>query len=229
MVGQRLHLLRIAGGGTVPVNTAPEFAVYDLSALPPPRSWCGDCAQGPVQPAVAGFAGVGISALIAWWWRVHGYFLLGDSMSLPWAVVFTLSVLIRRPAVGCRINGHDRLAEVPPSCSPSIWPPWTRVLALGARFVVQHHLYDVDKTGWLVAWIHGGCWPPSGPRTLLAIRAAQRLRASEQVRPGPRTRPARDAATPVAAAAQRTGKTIDATKSSSSPSRGWSCFGTITR
>ena len=40
-----------------------------------------------------------------------GYFLLGIWMSLFWAVVFTLSVVIRRPVVGyiCAwVNSHDR-------------------------------------------------------------------------------------------------------------------------
>lgn len=42
---------------------------------------------------------------------VQGYFLLGIWMSLLWAVVFTLSILIRRPIVGYLwswLSGRDR-------------------------------------------------------------------------------------------------------------------------
>src|SRR4029079_4120087 len=64
------------------------------------------------QPAISGFIGVGISALIAYIvGESKGYFLLGIWMSLVWAVVFALSVLIRRPVVGYLwgwVNSHDR-------------------------------------------------------------------------------------------------------------------------
>ncbi len=53
----------------------------------------------------------------------------------------------------------------------------TWVLVFGARFVVQHHLYDADQTGWLgVARIAMG-WPLAAIGALvtyLAIRTAQR-------------------------------------------------------
>src|SRR5690606_20006886 len=53
------------------------------------------------QPAISGFFAVGISALIAYLVGASkGYFLLGIWMSLFWAVVFTLSIVIRRPVVG---------------------------------------------------------------------------------------------------------------------------------
>jgi hypothetical protein len=51
------------------------------------------------------------------------------------------------------------------------------VLVFASRFVVQHHLYDADQTGWLgVARISMG-WPLTAVAALvtyLAIRAAQR-------------------------------------------------------
>ena len=117
-----------------------------------------------VQPAVAGFFGVGVSALIAWLVGASkGYFLLGIWTSLAWAVVFAISVLIRRPIVGyvwSWVNGHDRAwrasrkAVLAFYAATLVW-----VAVFGARFVVQHHLYDADKTGWLgVARIAMG-WP----------------------------------------------------------------------
>lgn len=135
-----------------------------------------------VQPAVAGFVGVGISGLIAWMVGASkGYFLLGIWTSLLWASVFGISVLIRRPAVGyvwSWVNGHDRAwrksrrAILAFDLATLTW-----VAVFGARFAVQHHLYDADKTGWLgVARIAMG-WPLTAVAALvtyLAIRAAQR-------------------------------------------------------
>lgn len=135
-----------------------------------------------LQPALAGFFGVGVSALIAWFVGASkGYFLLGIWTSLIWATVFATSVLIRRPVVGyvwSWINGHDRAwrqsrrAVLAFDLATLTW-----VAVFGARFVVQHHLYDADKTGWLgVARIAMG-WPLTAIAALvtyLAIRAAQR-------------------------------------------------------
>jgi hypothetical protein len=135
-----------------------------------------------VQPAISGFFGVGISALIAYLvGESKGYFLLGIWMSLFWAVVFAVSMLIRRPAVGYIwgwVNSHDRAwrrirrAVLAFDVATFVW-----VLVFTSRFVVQQHLYDADQTGWLgVARIAMG-WPLTALAALvtyLAIRAAQR-------------------------------------------------------
>ena len=135
-----------------------------------------------IQPAISGFFGVGISALIAYVvGESKGYFLLGIWMSLLWAVVFALSILIRRPAVGYIwgwVNSHDRdwrgvrRAVVAFDLATFVW-----VLVFASRFVVQQHLYDANQTGWLgVARIAMG-WPLTAVAALvtyLAIRAAQR-------------------------------------------------------
>jgi hypothetical protein len=140
-----------------------------------------------VKPALAGFLGVGISALIAWLVGASkGYFLLGIWTSLIWATAFGLSVLIRRPIVGyvwSWVNGHDRSwrrsrrAVLAFDAATLTW-----VLVFGARFIVQHHLYDADRTGWLgVARIAMG-WPLAAIGALvtyLAIRAAQRALHAE--------------------------------------------------
>jgi hypothetical protein len=65
----------------------------------------------------------------------------------------------------------------------------TWVLVFGARFLVQHHLYGTDRTGWLgVARITMG-WPLTAVAALvtyLAIRAAQRaVHAAHAHRPPP--------------------------------------------
>ena len=157
-----------------------------------------------VKPALAGFLGVGISALIAWIVGASkGYFLLGIWMSLVWATVFAVSVLIRRPIVGyvwSWVNGHDRSwrrsrrAVLAFDAATLTW-----VLVFGARFVVQHHLYDADRTGWLgVARIAMG-WPLAAIGALvtyLAIRAAQRALHADRADAAPMAEadqePARD-------------------------------------
>lgn len=135
-----------------------------------------------VQPALAGFFGVGVSALIAWLVGASkGYFLLGIWTSLIWAAVFALSVLIRRPIVGyiwSWVNGHDRAwrktrrAVLVFDLATLTW-----VAVFGARFLVQHHLYDADKTGWLGVTRIAMGWPLTAVAALatyMAIRAAQR-------------------------------------------------------
>lgn len=135
-----------------------------------------------LQPAISGFFAVGVSALIAYLVGASkGYFLLGIWTSLIWAVVFGVSVLIRRPAVGYVwgwVNSHDRdwrgvrKAVVAFDIATVVW-----VLVFASRFLVQQYLYDADKTGWLgVARIAMG-WPLTAVAALvtyLAIRTAQR-------------------------------------------------------
>jgi hypothetical protein len=140
------------------------------------------------QPAISGFFGVGVCALIAYvMGESKGYFLLGIWTSLLWAVVFTLSVLIRRPVVGYLwgwVNSHDRgwrdvrRAVLAFDVATMFW-----VGVFASRFVVQHHLYDADQTGWLgVARIAMG-WPLTAVAALvtyLAIRVAQRAVHAQQ-------------------------------------------------
>ena len=135
-----------------------------------------------LQPAISGFFGVGISALIAYIVGASkGYFLLGIWSALLYAAVFAISVLVRRPLVGYVwgwINGRDhtwrrvRRAVLAFDIATLTW-----VLVFGARFVVQKVLYDDDETGLLgVARIAMG-WPLTAVAALvtyLAIRAAQR-------------------------------------------------------
>jgi hypothetical protein len=134
------------------------------------------------QPALSGFVGVAVCALIAYIvGESKGYFLLGIWMSLLWAVVFALSVLIRRPVVGYAwswATGRDRgWREVPRAVYAFDIASLCWTLVFGARFVVQRLLYDADQTGWLgVARIAMG-WPLTALAALAtyaAIKAVKR-------------------------------------------------------
>ncbi|MDR3664771.1 MAG: DUF3159 domain-containing protein [Mycobacterium sp.] len=141
-----------------------------------------------VQPAVSGFIGVGISALIAYLvGSSKGYFLLGIWSSLIYAGVFMLSVVVRRPLVGYGwswVTGHDRSwrdvrrAVLAFDIATIVW-----VLVFGSRFLVQNHLYAQDQTGWLGVTRIAMGWPLTAIAAVaswLAIRAAQRaIRAAE--------------------------------------------------
>ncbi|MBI2692634.1 hypothetical protein AWC17_18660 [Mycobacterium nebraskense] len=150
------------------------------------------------QPAFSGFFGVAICALVAYVvGESKGYFLIGIWMSLLWAVVVAVSIVIRRPLVGyvwswASGRGRDWRAvsravyafDIASIC-------W--VLVFAARFVVQGLLYDADQTGWLaVARIAMG-WPltvAAALATYVAIKSAQRAMSAAgdtglQVEAGP--------------------------------------------
>ena len=145
-----------------------------------------------VQPAISGFIGVGISALIAWWLgESRGYFAYGIWMSLVYAADFTVSIVIRRPLVGYAwgwFSGHGRdwrsvrRAVLAFDVATFAW-----AIVFASRFVVQRHLYDADDVGMLgVARIAMG-WPLTGVAAVItwfAIRAAQKaLQESARLRP----------------------------------------------
>jgi hypothetical protein len=134
------------------------------------------------RPALSGFVGVAVCALIAYIvGESKGYFLLGIWMSLLWAVVFAVSVLIRRPVVGYSwswATGRDRgWRDVPRAVYAFDIASLCWTLVFGARFVVQRLLYDADQTGWLgVARIAMG-WPLTALAALAtyaAIKAVKR-------------------------------------------------------
>jgi hypothetical protein len=135
-----------------------------------------------VQPAISGFFGVAVCALVAYVvGESKGYFLVGIWTSLLWAVVFAASVLIRRPVVGYLwswASGRDRAwREVPRAVYAFDIATLCWTLVFAARFVVQRLLYDADQTGWLgVARISMG-WPLTAVAALatyLAVKAVQR-------------------------------------------------------
>ena len=102
-------------------------------------------------------------------------------MSLLWAVVFAVSVLIRRPMVGYMwswATGRDRgWRDVPRAVYAFDIATLGWMLVFAARFVVQRLLYDADQTGWLGVARIGMGWPLTALAALLtyaAIKAAQR-------------------------------------------------------
>ena len=144
-----------------------------------------------VQPAVSGFFAVGVSALIAYVvGESKGYFLLGIWSSLVYAVLFGVSVIIRRPVVGYVwgwVNSHDRgWRDVRKAVVAFDIATLTWVAVFGSRFLVQQYLYDSDQTGWLgFARIAMG-WPLTAVAALvtyLAIRAAQRAVHAQDAAP----------------------------------------------
>lgn len=134
------------------------------------------------KPAFSGFFGVAVCALVAYLMgESKGYFLLGIWGSLVWAVVFAVSVLIRRPAVGyiwTWASGRDRgWRAVPRAVYAFDIATLGWMLVFGARYVVQQQLYEAGQTGWLGVARIGMGWPltlVAGLLTYAAIKAAQR-------------------------------------------------------
>ncbi|AZP80477.1 DUF3159 domain-containing protein [Mycobacterium avium subsp. paratuberculosis] len=141
------------------------------------------------QPAISGFFGVALCALIAYVvGESKGYFLLGIWMSLLWAVVVAASVLIRRPLVGYAwswAGGRgDGWRSVPRAVYAFDVASLCWVLVFAARFVVQGLLYDADRTGWLAAARIGMGWPLTVLATYAAIKSAQRAIAAVELASG---------------------------------------------
>ncbi|MFV8316314.1 DUF3159 domain-containing protein [Mycobacterium sp. 23] len=135
-----------------------------------------------LQPALSGFFGVAVCALIAYLvGQSKGYFLLGIWMSLFWAVVFAASIVIRRPVVGYLwswASGRDNEWRAVPRAVYAFdiaTTCWTVVFV--ARFGVQGHLYELGKTGWLGVTRIAMGWPLTALAALVtygAIKAVLR-------------------------------------------------------
>lgn len=134
------------------------------------------------NPAFSGFLGVAFCALVAYLMgESKGYFLLGIWGSLFWAVVFALSILIRRPVVGYLwtwASGRDHgWRGVPRAVYAFDVATLGWMLVFAARYLVQQQLYDAGRTGWLGVARIGMGWPLTvlaGLLTYAAVKAAQR-------------------------------------------------------
>lgn len=139
--------------------------------------------RGSAQPAISGFFGVAICALVAYaMGQSKGYFLLGIWTSLGWAVAFTLSILVRRPAVGYlwswASGGDYRWRRVPRAIYVFDLATLCWVLVFLARFGVQRYFYDAGQMGGLGAARIGMGWPLTALAALVtyaAIKVVQRI------------------------------------------------------
>ncbi|MEN4476286.1 DUF3159 domain-containing protein [Mycolicibacterium cosmeticum] len=109
-----------------------------------------------IQPAVSGLLGVAFAALIAFYTgSAEGYFLPGIWVSLVLAVIFTVSILVRRPLVGVIWNLLTSAGPRQSWHSDKVVLRAFDVATLAfttvfvARFMVQDWLYDAGSVGWL--------------------------------------------------------------------------------
>ena len=142
----------------------------------------------PIQPAVSGLLGVVVASLIALYTgSAEGYFLPGIWISLAMAVVFAVSIVMRRPLVGVIWNALTSAGE------RALWHTDKRALhafdvatlafvaVFAARYVVQDWLYDAGSTGWLaVARIAMG-YPMLALALLVTWWAVRRARCRLEV------------------------------------------------
>jgi hypothetical protein len=136
-----------------------------------------------IQPAVSGLLGVVVAALIAFYTgSAEGYFLPGIWASLAMAVVFTVSVLVRRPLVGVVWNlltsagarqtwRTDKVALHAFDVATLAF-----VAVFVARFVIQDWLYDAGSTGWLAFARIAMGYPMLGLALLVTFWAVRRAR-----------------------------------------------------
>ncbi|CAA0134107.1 Uncharacterised protein [Mycolicibacterium vanbaalenii] len=138
--------------------------------------------RGSPRPAVLGFAGVGVCAAFAYvTGQAKDFYLPGIGMYLVLAIVFTASVLIRRPLVGvvwARVTGRDDTwRRVPRVRLAFDIVTVTMAVVSWSRFLVQYYLYDTDQESLLaVARIAMG-WPVfvvTSTAIYLAVRTAMR-------------------------------------------------------
>ena len=135
-----------------------------------------------IRPALFGFAGVAVGAGLAFvTGKAKDFYLPGIWMYFLLAVVFTASVVIRRPLIGVGwawVTGRD-----------AAWRRVTRVrrafdlvtivmaVVSWVRFAVQYYLYDTNQEGLLAAARIAMGWPLfllTSTLIYLAIRSAIR-------------------------------------------------------
>ena len=136
----------------------------------------------PLQPAVSGLLGVGVTAFIAArTGEARGFYLPGLLTSAVFGLAFLVSVLVRWPLAGVvwhGINGHGHAWRRDPRLMRAYtWASllWTAVFA--SRVVLQGFLYYRNEETWLgVARLLMG-YPLVGLAllgTVWAVRRAQR-------------------------------------------------------
>lgn len=144
-----------------------------------------------LQPAISGLLGVAIGAAFALFTGdAKAYFLYGIWMSLIFAVVFIISVVVRWPMVGVAwrgVNGHDMTWRMVPGARRAYaWATIAWSLVFLARFLVQRNLYDADATNALALARIAMGWPLTGVAALLTVWAVRHAsKAIEDASPEP--------------------------------------------
>lgn len=141
-----------------------------------------------LQPAISGFLSVGISAVVAYLMgEARGYFLIGIWANLFWGLVFTASVLARRPIVGYAwswASGTDMSWRRHPRAVLAYDIATIAWIALFfTRFGVQEWLYIQNETTLLGGTKVAMGWPLTAVGaliTMLIIRYVRRLLADPQ-------------------------------------------------
>ncbi|WP_099024137.1 DUF3159 domain-containing protein [Mycolicibacterium palauense] len=142
-----------------------------------------------LRPALLGFGGVAACAILAYFTgQAKDFYLPGIGMYLATAVVFTASVIVRRPLVGvvwAWVTGRDDTWRRVPRVRLA-FDVVTLVMAVvsWSRFAVQYYLYDTDQAGMLAAARIAMGWPlfvVTSALIYLAVRSALRAlpRATE--------------------------------------------------
>jgi uncharacterized protein DUF3159 len=134
------------------------------------------------RPALFGFGGVVVCALFALvTGKAKDFYLPGIGMYLLLAIVFTISLLVRRPLVGvvwAWATGRDDTWRRVPRVRLAFDTVTVAMAAVSwCRFLVQYYLYDTDQAELLaVARVAMG-WPVfvvTSTMILLTIRYAIR-------------------------------------------------------
>lgn len=133
----------------------------------------------PVQPAISGIFGVAVAAFIAYrTGSARGYFLFGIWTSLVYGGAFGISVVVRWPLAGVAwsfLNGTgmgwraDKISRRYYDVATVVW-----VVVFGARFVVQHWLYEANYVGWLAFARIAMGWPLTAIAALVTVWAVRR-------------------------------------------------------
>lgn len=141
-----------------------------------------------IQPAVSGLIGVLVASLIAFYsGSAEGYFLPGIWASLVMAVIFAVSVLVRRPLVGviwklltsADVGQSWRDDKVAVHAFDVATLAFVAVFT--ARFVVQEWLYGAGSTGSLAFARIAMGYPLLAVALLVTYWAVRRARGRLQV------------------------------------------------
>lgn len=134
------------------------------------------------RPALFGFAGIAVGAGLALvTGRAKDFYLPGIWMYLAMAIVFTGSVLVRRPLIGevwAWMTGRDSTWRQTRRVRRAFILVTLMMAAVSAtRFAVQYYLYDTDQEGLLALARIAMGWPiflVTSTFIYLAIRTAMR-------------------------------------------------------